>query len=174
MTLVRMLAFRPQAAGAQAAPPPVIAPGRAADASRVPVPAPSPSAPVPAPAAARPPAPSASIDSLTPASWPGLSQQLELMGLARQLASNCAYLGRQGALLRFALDPKHQAIRSRSQEDKLAQALSRHFGETLKIEVEVAAAPAAETPRAAPWPAIRPCWPCRSVSARPCTRIPCA
>ena len=30
-----------------------------------------------------------------------------VVGLARQLASNSAYVGRQGGLLRFALDPRH-------------------------------------------------------------------
>ena len=81
-----------------------------------------------------------------------LSQQLDLVGLARQLASNCALVARQGALLRFALDPRHQAIRSRSQEEKLSQALSRHFGTTLRIEIEVAAGQVpgqAETPASA-------------------------
>ena len=91
------------------------------------------------------PAPTASLSTLTPDNWGSLAQRLELVGLARQLASNCAYTGRQDALLRFALDPRHQAIRSKSQEDKLAQALSRYFGETLRIEIEVSTPPA-DTP----------------------------
>ncbi|MEN9705692.1 MAG: hypothetical protein RLZZ393_1571 [Pseudomonadota bacterium] len=135
MTLVRMLAFRPQAPAAVAtSSSPSARPGEARAA--------------PAPPVARTPAVAASLETLTPASWPQLSQQLDLVGLARQLASNSAYVGRQGGLLRFALDPRHQAIRSRSQEEKLAQALSRHFGETLRIEIDVAAA-VAETPAVA-------------------------
>ena len=51
-------------------------------------------------------------------------------------------------MLRFALDPRHQAIRSKSQEDKLSQALSRYFGEALRIEIEVSTPPA-DTPAVA-------------------------
>ena len=144
MTLVRMLAFRPQGLGAGApAPAPALSSGRGSDGAR---PAPPASAATAAPAiSAAPAAPAAALASLVPENWPALSQQLELGGLARQLASNCAYLGRQGGLLRFALDPRHQAIRSRAQEDKLAQALSRHFGEALRVDIEMATAPA-ETP----------------------------
>jgi DNA polymerase-3 subunit gamma/tau len=126
MTLVRMLAFRPQGPvpGPQASLP-AAAPRPPAEAPRVPA--------------------AASLANLTSESWPAVSQQLELAGLARQLASNCAFLGRQGGLLRFALDPRHQAIRSRAQEEKLTQALSRYFGEALRVDIEVATPPA-ETP----------------------------
>jgi DNA polymerase-3 subunit gamma/tau len=105
---------------------------------------PRPAAP-PAPVPAATGGATAALSSLTAESWPVLSQQLELVGLARQLASNCAFLGRQGGLLRFALDPRHQSIRSRAQEDKLTQALSKYFGEALRVDIEVAT-PAAETP----------------------------
>ena len=138
MTLVRMLAFRPQAPGSApptalpAAPSPAAVPRAAAPRADV-------------PRAEAPAVPTASLDALTPANWPALSLQLDVAGLARQLASNCALVARQGALLRFALDPRHQAIRSRSQEEKLAQALTRHFGTAIRIEIDVAAAQV-ETP----------------------------
>ena len=139
MTLVRMLAFRPQGpVTGQQAPLPAAAPRAPAEASRAP-------AAVAASPTGAAPAAAAALASLTPESWPTVSQQLELAGLARQLASNCAFLGRQGGLLRFALDPRHQAIRSRAQEEKLTQALSRHFGEALRVDIEVATPPA-ETP----------------------------
>ena len=141
MTLVRMLAFRPQGAGAGGgtqAPAPV-ATRLVSEAARAAPPSAS------AGPAAAAPAPLAALASLTPENWPTVSQQLELTGLARQLASNCAFLGRQGGLLRFALDPRHQSIRSRAQEEKLTQALSRHFGEALRVDIEVATPPA-ETP----------------------------
>ncbi|MEY4762888.1 MAG: hypothetical protein RLZZ200_2744 [Pseudomonadota bacterium] len=147
MTLVRMLAFRPQEAGAVPTPP-----AAATVSVRSPAATPAVAAPAAPSAAVAAPVASASLDSLTPANWPGLSQKLELAGLARQLASNCALVARQGSLLRFALDPRHQAIRSRSQEEKLAQALSRHFGTTLRVEIDVAtgqAAVQAETPASA-------------------------
>jgi DNA polymerase-3 subunit gamma/tau len=40
-------------------------------------------------------------------------------------------------LLRLRLDQKQLAARTRSREEKLAQALSRHLGETLRLEIEV-------------------------------------
>ncbi len=148
MTLVRMLAFRPQAAGSAptSALPSAPALPRAAAPSAAPASGGSPSAPQ---GASRPSAaPTASLEALTPANWPMLSLQLDLAGLARQLASNCALVSRQGGSLRFALDPRHQSIRSRSQEEKLAQALSRHFGLPIRIEIDVAAAQV-ETPAGA-------------------------
>jgi DNA polymerase III subunit gamma/tau len=61
------------------------------------------------------------------------------------LASHCVLLGRRGAVVRLALDPRHQHVKTQRIVDALAQALSRHFGETVRIEFE-AAAPGAETP----------------------------
>jgi DNA polymerase-3 subunit gamma/tau len=71
--------------------------------------------------------------------------QLELGGAARQLANNCVLLGRRGAVVRLALDPRNQVVRTPGQVDKLAQALSRYFGETVRIEFEDVA-PGLETP----------------------------
>ncbi|MGB6603941.1 MAG: DNA polymerase III subunit gamma/tau C-terminal domain-containing protein, partial [Steroidobacteraceae bacterium] len=70
---------------------------------------------------------------------------LELSGAARQLASHCALLGRQGPVVRLALDPQHQPVRTAVQEEKLAQALARYYGEPVRLEF-VNAAPPAETP----------------------------
>jgi len=71
-----------------------------------------------------------------------------LTGAARQLASNCVLLGRQGSVVRLALDPKNKFMRTPSQEDKLAQALSRYFGETVRLEFEMNVA-GPETPHQA-------------------------
>jgi DNA polymerase-3 subunit gamma/tau len=72
--------------------------------------------------------------------------QLELAGAARQLASHCVFLGRQGAVVRLGLDPRHQLVRTTATEEKLAQALSRHFGSTVRLEFQSGAAGGAETP----------------------------
>ncbi|MGH8287004.1 MAG: DNA polymerase III subunit gamma/tau C-terminal domain-containing protein, partial [Steroidobacteraceae bacterium] len=53
------------------------------------------------------------------------------------LASHCALVGRQGAVVRLALDPQHHLMHTRAQEEKLAQALSQHFGEAVRVEIEV-------------------------------------
>jgi DNA polymerase-3 subunit gamma/tau len=71
--------------------------------------------------------------------------QLELAGAARQLANHCAFIGRQGAVVRLGLDPRNQLVRTAAQEEKLAQALSRYYGETVRLEFQ-AVTPGAETP----------------------------
>ncbi len=138
MTLLRMLAFRP--AGQQAAAPggtsePRVAAARAAAA----VP------PVRTQEAVKDAPTSAPAAVGDPAAWARILGQVELTGAARQLASHCAYLGRQGNAVRLALDPHYQVVRSPAQEDKLAQALSRHFGEPVRLEFQ-AGNGAAETP----------------------------
>jgi DNA polymerase-3 subunit gamma/tau len=79
------------------------------------------------------------------ASWIAILHQLDLQGAARQLASHCVLVGRQAGLVRLALDPRVKFVRTSSQEEKLAQALSRHYGETVRLEF-TAASGEAETP----------------------------
>jgi len=154
MTLIRMLAFRPASAPGALAAPPVAAsvrPGAAAPSAT------SSSAPEEQAAAAgsggaaavagtsdaAPPtlstlsAPSATPATLGPLDWSAIVAGLELQGMARQLASNCALLGREGALVRLALDARSASLRTRVLEDKLAQALSRYFGGTVRLQIEV-------------------------------------
>jgi DNA polymerase III subunit gamma/tau len=120
MTLIRMLAFRPASASAASAG--ALMPARAAAAS--------PAAPLPSARAATPAAILAALD---------------LQGAPRQLAANCVLLGREGATLRLALDPRSASLRTRALEDKLTQALARHFGSAVRLEIEVRDS-TAETP----------------------------
>ncbi|HNR22469.1 MAG TPA: DNA polymerase III subunit gamma/tau [Steroidobacteraceae bacterium] len=76
-------------------------------------------------------------DALSAAGWPQLVASLDLSGLARQFAAHCAFLGRQGRLVRLGLDARHAAMRTPTQEDRLARALSRRLGETVRLEIEV-------------------------------------
>ncbi len=89
----------------------------------------------------------APVDALGPDSgdWAGIVSRLELGGAARQLASNCLMVGRQGAVVRLALDARNKHMRTAAQEDKLAQALSRYFGQPVRLEFETAAT-GTETP----------------------------
>jgi len=48
--------------------------------------------------------------------------------------------------VRLALDPRNQLVRTVTTEEKLAQALSRHFGQTVRLEFQAAAAEGTETP----------------------------
>ena len=78
-------------------------------------------------------------------SWTAIVNALELSGAARQLASHCVLVGRQGPVVRLALDARNQPVRTPAQEEKLAQALSRYFGEPVRVEFQVLSA-GAETP----------------------------
>jgi DNA polymerase-3 subunit gamma/tau len=140
MTLLRMLAFRPPGTDGEAARAGARGEGRAPAKG--------------ASAAATASDPSAD-DGATPgplptdtSGWSDLLPRLDLGGAARQLGAHCAWLGVEGGTVRLALDPRNQHLRTRALEDKLAQALTRHAGRPLKLELLVAAAPT-ETPAAA-------------------------
>lgn len=124
MTLIRMLAFRPEG-GTQA----TTAPPRAA-----PVPPAAPPAPLDKTQAAG-----------APDEWNSVLATLDLDGPTRMLALNCALVMRTPGLLRLRLDPRNVGARTRAREEKLAQALSRHYGEPLHMEIVTGAA-SAETP----------------------------
>ena len=79
------------------------------------------------------------------ASWVSIMNQLDLQGAARQLASHCVLAGRQPGIVRLAIDPRVKFVRTTAQEEKLAQALSRHYGETVRLEFTTATGEA-ETP----------------------------
>jgi DNA polymerase-3 subunit gamma/tau len=139
MTLLRMLAFRPGGEAVRARPSaPALAAGAPATKPRL---APAAAVAVNVPAAPTPPAPAGEAGT----EWNQILGQLELTGAARQLASHCVFLGRQGAVVRLGLDARNQLVRTPAQEDKLAQALSRYFGETVRLEFQGATA-GAETP----------------------------
>ncbi|HEY4212315.1 MAG TPA: DNA polymerase III subunit gamma/tau [Steroidobacteraceae bacterium] len=157
MTVIRMVAFRPASGGAIG-----VGPGPVAGTSR-PVPtqptmahAQATGAPAQAGSPPRSAAPSTAAvtaggnvasptAAVTADSWPSIVAALDLGGAGRQLAVNCAFLGRQGAVIKLALDPKNKFMRTSSQEEKLAQALSRYFGEAVRLEFETAPG-SSETP----------------------------
>jgi DNA polymerase-3 subunit gamma/tau len=137
MTLLRMIAFRPagesSAARAPAAPPG----GRAAASASSSAPAAS------SAVGARSAADAVSATDSDP--WATIVNALELSGAARQLASHCVFIGRHGAVVRLGVDARNQPVRTPAQEEKLAQALSRYFGEPVRLEFQAGGA-GAETP----------------------------
>ncbi|MBW4050606.1 MAG: DNA polymerase III subunit gamma/tau [Proteobacteria bacterium] len=148
MALLRMVAFRPQAgSGAGAGPQAVVQGGRPAGPASLATPAgraasstpsaagPPPSAPGAAPAAAK----------AVSGDWGAMIAALELQGAARQLATHCVLVGREGAVVRLALDPRSKFMRTSAVEEKLAQALTKYYGEPMRVEF-TAVAPRAETP----------------------------
>jgi DNA polymerase-3 subunit gamma/tau len=144
MTLVRMVAFRPGGESARAA---ATAPGAtAATAAGKPRAAPPTPAGLSTPAVSAPaPTPPAPSSGEGGGEWAQIVSQLELSGAARQLASHCVFIGRQGAVVRLGVDPRNQLVRTPAQEDKLVQALSRYFGEPVRLEFQSAVA-GIETP----------------------------
>ncbi len=140
MTLIRMLAFRPETAGQGRAP----ALGAGAAASVAP-----PSAGTTANARPDSHAPPAGPAALNPVAlneaWSALLAAAELDGPTRSLARNCTLAAREPGLLRLTLDANNAGGYTRAREEKLAQALGRHLGEALRVEISVGVV-AAETP----------------------------
>ena len=135
MTLLRMLAFKPGgaeplAAGATAAAQPTSPRSAAAQGSAT--------------------RSSASRDGVTSAplalaDWGAALAALDLGGAARQLASNCTFVSREGALVKLALDPAQAMLRTPALVERLAQSLTRHLGENVKVEITIGET-ALETP----------------------------
>ena len=174
MALLRMVAFRPQA-GADAVPQALQGRSGTADSAARRLPsggspgpaavsraAPSgPAASAVAPPGSRPPASSSAAGSgsatgqgsapasgdLSPAAqdWAAIIAAVELQGAARQLAAHCVLVGREGAVVRLALDPRSKSMRTPAVEERLAQALAKYYGEPVRLEF-TAIAPQAETP----------------------------
>ena len=122
MTLLRMLAFRPDAAAADAA--------AAGAGPAVPV-----AAPPGASAASTPRSAPAGIDA---GNWAAVVEAANLSGMVRQFALNCVPASFDGQVLRLQLDPSVAERRSRQIEEKLVQSLSAHFGREIRVVFEIA------------------------------------
>ena len=137
MTLLRMLAFKP--AGSEGSAPAGGASGKKKPAPRA------------KESNARPPqakAQSANTEARAwqDPDWVSLLEQLPLSGAVRMLASNCAYVRREGNTVLFSLDSRSESLLTGPRANAIGEALSSHFGETLRAQIDVSAAPAAETP----------------------------
>ena len=110
MTLLRMLAFRPEAGGA-------------------PLPAQRPSTPARTKIA---PSPAAS-----PADWPALVQQLAVTGAARELARNAELRSREGSVFELVVPKAKAHLAERNYQEKLKAALEQHLGATVTVRVVV-------------------------------------
>ena len=79
------------------------------------------------------------------ADWRALVGKLGLGGAVRMLASNCAYLERDGNTIRLGLDPRSESLLTKQRQNAIAEHLSRHFCEKLTVEIDIGAAES-ETP----------------------------
>jgi DNA polymerase-3 subunit gamma/tau len=148
MTLLRMLAFATQASSANV--------GQAVPRS---VPARSLSAPAAAPSIAKhvvaEPAP---VQQLTPMQqsanvadldWSTLLLQLNLQGMAKELAKNCVLASFEDGRMVLNLAPQFKHMQSNKMaQDKLQSVLSEYFAKPLKLVVELGATKDVATPAA--------------------------
>jgi DNA polymerase-3 subunit gamma/tau len=119
MALLRMLAFRPEAPPVSDVSPP---PGAPRAASR------------PSAAASTAPAAAAALAG----DWPAIVAALALQGPAGQLAAHCVLVGRTQDLVKLRLDRAGEVFHRAQLVQKLTQALARHFGEPVRLEISVA------------------------------------
>ena len=139
MTLLRMLAFRPAGADAPASSGGGSVPATTAQAT-------------PAVTGVEAKRARAAVPSATPAQswtdpdWSELVTRLPLTGAVRMLASNCAYLRRQGNVIHLGLDKRSESLLTKDRKDRIAASLSENFGEPLLIDIEIGATAERETP----------------------------
>jgi DNA polymerase-3 subunit gamma/tau len=69
--------------------------------------------------------------------WSELVERLDLKGASRLLAGNCTYLRRDGATIHLSLDRRFESTLSKSRQSALADALTGHLGEPLRVEISV-------------------------------------
>jgi len=68
--------------------------------------------------------------------WAHLVAKMNLQGAVSQLAAHCSLLGKDGNRVRLLLEASGGPFRTSAQEEKLAQALSAHFGANIKLDIE--------------------------------------
>ncbi len=132
MALLRMLAFRPQGL------PPATATATAASGSGTGV-----ARATTAARTASAPSRSAAVPAAMESGWDAIVAALGLQGTAKHFAANCVLLERTAGLVRLRLDPAGDSFRRPQIESRLAEALSQHFGEAIRLEIVQAEAPGA-------------------------------
>jgi len=141
MTLLRMLAFRPDSA---ALPGQTVA--RASAGARAAASVPRGAAPAAAPPAALPAAPPAAAPGAAPPAirltsidgqnWATLVDAAQLSGMVRQFALNCVPAKFENDLLVLKID--RADLRTKPIEDKLTQSLSKYLGRDISLKFETA------------------------------------
>ncbi|MBU1775690.1 MAG: DNA polymerase III subunit gamma/tau, partial [Gammaproteobacteria bacterium] len=153
MTLLRMLAFAPQgvaASAGQLAPKP--APAAAPKAAPAAVAKAAPAAVqhmVAEPAPAMQAATVQTVTGGTDLDWNTLLSQLNLQGMARELAKNSVLASFTEGRVVLSLAPQHKHLQSNKiAQEKLQAALSEYFVKPIKLAVELGAAKDVVTPAA--------------------------
>jgi DNA polymerase III subunit gamma/tau len=143
MTLLRMLAFRPDTAAAHDdtnARAPIAVGSNSARPAALAAPGASAGAATAAVNAGAPPAPSVRLTSIDAGNWPSVVEAANLSGMVRQFALNCVPATFEHDLLTFKLDQATADRRTRLMEDKFVQGLSKYLGRDIRIAFETAEA----------------------------------
>jgi DNA polymerase-3 subunit gamma/tau len=144
MTLLRMLAFRPDTEATQRVSngrPPAARPDIGADSARTRGAAPVGVSPATAaPASAAPHEPSVRLTSIDAANWPAVVEAANLSGMVRQFALNCVPAAFERDVLALRFDQATADRRTRPIEDKLVQGLSKYLGRDIRVTFETAQA----------------------------------
>ena len=150
MTLLRMLAFKPASVGVMpervvptVAAPVLAAPVLASKVKREHVAAPS------QPAQAVAPNQPATTHNVSHAAldWNVLLAQLNVQGMARELAKNCVMDSYIEGKINLSIAPQHkQFLNNKIAQDKLQLALSEYFAQPVKLNLSVGAAMSVATP----------------------------
>jgi DNA polymerase-3 subunit gamma/tau len=136
MTLLRMLAFRPDTEA------PRTAEGRKTGSAAALAPAGAAPAAVAAPTAVAAAAPVAAATAVVaPAvidagNWAGVVEAAQLGGMVRQFALNCVPAAFDGGVLELKLDAVAADRRTKQIEDKLVQGLSRYLGRDIRLSFD--------------------------------------
>jgi len=136
MTLMRMLTFKPAAAETT---------GSVGGSGMVEGVASKPEAAAPKAVQAKTAQPVVESQAWSDPEWSELVVTLALSGAVRLLASNCAYLRREGNTVFLGLDSRSESMLTKQRKDTIAEKLSEHFGEKLVVDITIGAE-AAETP----------------------------
>ncbi|MFT5500626.1 MAG: DNA polymerase-3 subunit gamma/tau [Woeseiaceae bacterium] len=70
--------------------------------------------------------------------WSVLIDDLDLNGANKLLASNCAYIGRDGNVINLGLDARSESLLTGPRQAAIAASLTGHFGEKLRINITIA------------------------------------
>src|SRR5262245_25099365 len=132
MSLLRMLAFAPETAGALR--PVAVAPAASEPLQR-----------------ARAASSAESKKNASDLAWSELIEQLGLTGMARMLAQHCELLERDKSRIELKIAQAHQHLLEKPYQDRLKTALQQHFGAPIRVSIvlaeSVGSSPAAITDR---------------------------
>ncbi|MBL8398035.1 MAG: DNA polymerase III subunit gamma/tau [Candidatus Accumulibacter sp.] len=69
--------------------------------------------------------------------WHALIATLKVTGMARELGQHCELSELTGTRITLRLSPRHRHLLIKPAQDKLQQALSEHFGQTMQLSITV-------------------------------------